>query len=1046
MKSQISRDAYQPERHYSGVYLQQGRMILDADWNELTDIQKAALVAALRDAVSGTLAGGGAVPGGAPRVGGLGLVDVAAAGDPPDIRIRPGALYVEGVPARLDAAAPVEVTKQADYPIQADYPAQSLHLYADVWERTVTALNGTAPDPADPDKRLRPSPLMDAALHGADTATRSQTLLQVKWCADSLDPLDPAVNPAIGDALLTLKLNLVSSGGDKCDPCASQVKADERLGNYLFRVEVHDYDRTGHWLTLKWSRDNGAEACAVAAMPDGFGQGEWLWEWFDDATERLLGNHFAANPKKLRGLIKATCTTPTGADEPKDYVRQWDGAIRINLDTGNLAPAAGFPSQDRGVPLQKGPVASPAPGRVDFSAGVLRINLEHLELTLATQGRAFVPGDYWLAPVREAKDASGDTVLAAAPPRGVRHHYLFLGAIAINRKLVVQDDAYRRRMSFPPLTDLTARDVGFSDHCAGLYAGARNVQEALDNLCAIDAADIAYPLPGCAGNTVRERLKPHLDPDGDNKLTVKIALDTLLCQLNAGALPYTVPACVTPASVGGRLGLSAGAATPLAPVVDKLLCEFTAADLPIDKTDTALCSDLQSPAVATVQDALRALCLKSGGCAVTVSTPEHLGLLLDQFAKDKEVLDLWLCLKAGTYPLGDLPAIAGKRSLRLSGEGPESVRITFAGTRLAVDADEVILENLALSFTTGNGQLAIRAQESRTTGCHFDRTSSIANNPAMISVAGRGSGACRLHWRGNNLYAQVKTKSGTNGANWAGVDVVGNAAVSDALLALDKPELLGNKVAYDKALMEVAKQIVVLPKDTRTQWQAKLAQSPTAAPARAPKPGTTTMAMVLGADKANVSEVMVALEDLVAQWILYESDWALRLETEKTGGLLAGNVIDGWLLLANGHENYRSPDAGIDRTTLTIPVVKAGGEELRIEDNRLAAIKANLQPGSINADHALIKQAAGYARLFLTGNSLSEPRNAVVAASFVGQGNTWYRSPGEDGPMGSVIAMRATFTGNLLEGYGDNANLTGTVREGLLASMGNVLIDLEPAH
>ena len=57
MKTQISRDSFLPEQRYSGVYLQQGRMILDADWNELTDIQKAQLVNALRDAIRTTVAG-----------------------------------------------------------------------------------------------------------------------------------------------------------------------------------------------------------------------------------------------------------------------------------------------------------------------------------------------------------------------------------------------------------------------------------------------------------------------------------------------------------------------------------------------------------------------------------------------------------------------------------------------------------------------------------------------------------------------------------------------------------------------------------------------------------------------------------------------------------------------------------------------------------------------------------------------------------------------------------------------------------------------------
>ncbi|MDD4882090.1 MAG: DUF6519 domain-containing protein [Gallionellaceae bacterium] len=1022
MKSQISRDSFQPGQHYSGVYLQQGRMILDADWNELTDIQKAGLVAALRDAISGTLVQDGGIPGGAPRVGGLAIVAVPDGSA--NIRIQPGALYVDGVPARLDGKDVLEIDQQPDYPIVADYGGQNLNLYADVWERTVTAL-----ERAD---------LMDAALHGADTATRSQTLLQVKWCSDTLDPLDEDKNPAIGNAPLTLMLRLIASGGDACDPCASQVKVDERLGNYLFRVEVHDYDPATQWLTLKWSRDNGAEACAVAAMPNGFNQGDWVWEYFDDDTERLLGNHFASNPKKLRGLIKETCVTPIGANEAKQYCRQWDGYLKIKLDSGSLS------GRDRGVALATGPAASQAHGRVDLTGGLLRINLELMELSLATTGKRFVPGDYWLAEVREAADTSGDTVLAAAPPRGVRHHYLYLGALAVNKKLAKEDDAFARRMAFPPLTDITADKVGFDNKCTGLYASARNVQQALDYLCAIDASDIAYTLPACTGNTLRDLLKATLDPNSDNRLTVKDALDNLLCQLDAGHLPYTVPACAGGASVRDGLGLAAGA-SQVGPVLDKLLCGFNASHLPIKKPDASLCSDLQSASVVTVQDALRALCEKSGGCAVTVTSPEHLGLLLQEFAQSSTATDLWLCLKSGTYPLGTLPAIADKRSLRISGEGSESVSVTFAGATLAIEADEVILENLSLAFSTGSGQLAIQAAVAQTRGCRFARTSNGANGPAMISIAGQGSAACRMAWHDNTLYAQIKSSSLTDGSQWAGVDVVGNARLSKALLNLGKPELLADKVAYDEALIAVARQIVVLPKADRATWKTKLDQVATPrAAARAPKAGTAALSEVLAADKLTVTEAAAAVEDLIAQWVTYAPDWALRLETAKVGGLLSDNAVDGWLLLGNGVAGYRNPDAGVDGTTLAGNTVKAGGEDLHIENNQLAAIKANLATGSVNAGRALTKQASGYARLFLVGNSLAETRNAVVTASFVGQGNTWYRAASADTPMGSVIADRATFTGNLLEGYTDNADLTGTVRSGRLASVGNVLIDLVP--
>jgi hypothetical protein len=186
-------------------------MIVDADVNEAADIAKTRLEAALGDVVAS----------GAPRTGAL---SVARSGS--TLAITPGRVYAEGVPARLDGAGPIAITAQPDYRNPPAFALAALKVYADVWERPVSALE----DPA----------LQDAGLHGADTATRTRTMLQVKWCGSGLDPLDPLVNPRIGDA--TLMLTLISTLGepDACDPCADEVSVDERIGNYLFRVEVHE--------------------------------------------------------------------------------------------------------------------------------------------------------------------------------------------------------------------------------------------------------------------------------------------------------------------------------------------------------------------------------------------------------------------------------------------------------------------------------------------------------------------------------------------------------------------------------------------------------------------------------------------------------------------------------------------------------------------------------------------------------------------------------------------------------------------------------------
>nr|WP_320010953.1 DUF6519 domain-containing protein [uncultured Desulfobulbus sp.] len=991
MKTQISNNSFQADKNYSGVYLQQGRMITDADWNELTDIEKTRLHSALADLVAG----------GAPR-GSYGLRIIADPEGSTNVYIQPGRLYAEGVPAELRADAKLSIDKQPDYPLQADFSGQSLHLYADIWERSMTALEDES--------------LMDPGLHGADTATRTQTMLQVKWSPSSgsnaLDPRDAKLNPAQGSGELKLRLALITGSADSCDPCASQANVDERIGNYLFRVEVHHYDASTNILTLKWSRDNGSEACRLDGMPPGFNQGPWVWEFYSDETEQLLGNHFAPNAKNMRGLLRETFTVPTGASEPKTYVRQWDGYLTIDLKTLSN-PTHILNGMDRGVPLAQGAAASASHGRVSVSDGILSINLERMELHLQTKERQFVPGDYWLATVRESVQVSGQYVLPAmdgltepatgATPCGIRHHYLYLGEIGINKRLIDQGDAFMRRMSFPPLTNIQAEDIGFSNTCSGLYGSAENLQQALDTLCSIDASDIAYPMPVCTGGevTVRQRLTAALDPDDDGKLNVGHALDTLLCRLKADSLP-------------------------------------------VNKLDSDLCTDLKIDEVVTVQDALKVLCSKSSdGCAVVVRSSSHFVLLLEEFSKQDDAQDLWLCLPAGTYELPVSLTISGKRSLRISGQAQEAVHVSFGGSHLTLVADEVVLENLTLNFTSGNGQLVLSTGLSTTRGCSFGRTSTTENGPAMVTLGGQGSSTCRLHWE-HNTFAATARKSTDSGATWLDTLGAGNIAIKKGLGLLSNAALLENTVAYDKAVHAVAKEIIKLPQAERTVWKNNLVT--VSAPQRlalagVKRVGAASLIATLGNEKPSTLEVVTAVKELVAVWIQYQPAYALRLESAKVGGLLNKNEFSGWLLLANGVSGYHPPRVAVVGSTVDGDVVESSGEDLYIEDNSLAGIKANLPSGSLNGQNRLTQQVSGYGRIFFKGNTLEQGLNSLVAAHFLGEGNTWNRE-NEAEPLGSVIGHRGVFNGNLVEFDADALWVTSTIRKDRVISSGNLGVNL----
>jgi hypothetical protein len=867
MKTQISRDSFDLAKRYSGVYLQQGRMIVDADLNELADIVKTRLAGALADAVGS----------GAPRVGAL-----AIAKSGPTFVIQPGRVYADGVPARLDAAAPIALTDQADYRNPPALPTNNLRIYADVWERPVTALEDNT--------------LQDAGLHGADTATRSKTMLQVKWCNAAINPLDRnGPNPRHGNALLTLKLRLITAGADPCDPCAAEVAIDERIGNYLFRVEVHDVftDAGETHIVLKWSRDNGAEAYPSNAYPADFDQGAWVWEFFDSDSENLLGHHFPAGQKRRRGVIRDTFTRPD-APSPNAFVRQWDGFAEFNLNTGALVTG-----RDRGVNLSTG-LADTAHAfvRINSGAGTIRINLELLELTFTYGGKSFVAGDYWQVAVREAIDKSGDVVLGRAgaeEPRGIQHHYVVLADVDGSGNVVAFTDACRRRMRFPRLTDLRAEDVGFTNSCSDVYGAAENVQQALDAVCNIGAEDVGYTVPTCgtaAAPSVRSLLAslPGF-PDRDavpKRPSVKDILDYLMCDLNAARLPYdgnlqsgrwadineggtpplnvqqaldtlvanldgsdisaALPACVDGTGSGSStmqqlLGVAGGSQTVLE-WLRRLYCDVRATHIPLDRS-RLVCADLATDAsVVSVQDALDKLCQTAGhGCEITVPVGE-LEKRLREFAAS-DVRDIALCLLPGTHVIGEPISVTGKRSIRITG-APVASQIRFLGAMNVVEASAIALEDLTLVLS-GGAQLQLNGEDVSSVRCHYARS---AGAPSTVPGVRIGAQVSRMRWH-HNLMSDSWLRQRPPSVDFTDVELVGNARVAGAFRRLfEEPDVFIDAEVFNATLNEITDAVATMPAADRKRWAAVIeARTPPAGPVPGVNPRRTTTGK--GASKAS---------------------------------------------------------------------------------------------------------------------------------------------------------------------------------------------------
>ncbi|WP_020588526.1 DUF6519 domain-containing protein [Desulfobacter curvatus] len=474
MKIQISRNSRQKGRHYSSVCHQQGRMLTDSDLTEQALIARDRVSEALRDVIGS----------GTPRHGGL--VRITADGSP---GLFWGRVYVDGVPAVVaaDETADSEsfnYASQLFYPQAPDLPDGDFRFYVDVWERSVIWLE---------DDMLR-----DPGLHGADTTARTQTMAQVKWCARDLDPLCEDINPTMGNARLGLVLRSLSAGADPCDPCADELELNEPVGNYLFRAEIHDvhYDENNRadWIILKWSSENGAEAYKTTDVPPDFSGSQYVYEYFDEVTEKRLGNHLArdgAGARSIDGLRPALENDFSSASPgAKTCVRRWDGWCRIEKEGSNWQVTQGF---EGNLDLGRG-IGSGNPGHVTQGGAAVAIELRMITLSLELGDLNMIAGDYWTVPVRESVHRQGDVLLqgdtagTGALPEGEVHHYLTLVDVLDENVMVLAGDSSCdeydpcRFVQFPSLTELRAEDICFDNQICSMPE-AVTVQDALDTLC-----------------------------------------------------------------------------------------------------------------------------------------------------------------------------------------------------------------------------------------------------------------------------------------------------------------------------------------------------------------------------------------------------------------------------------------------------------------------------------------------------------------------------------------------------------------------------------
>lgn len=457
MKGDFTRDTFDPLKHFSRVLQQQGRVQVEADFNE-----QAAILLHYLQTFAADLIG----PFGGPESDlGFALLPNAAQIDklsPPeperlkadkeqlellfkklktnalDFVISKGRYYVGGVLCEND--------NYALYSEQANYAPDVLQklkppflFYLDVWERHLTYVE---------DQQIR-----EVALGGADTASRAKVEWQVKFWPQSEDERDKPPNKLTRDDVLKdwkswaerfqpahrgLLKAKVKGGEGTGEPCIISPDARYRgAENQLYRVEIHK-PGAAETATFKWSRENGSvvfpivRAGGASVTLANLGRDPRLGlkvnDWVEFVDDELALNNSAKKLFQVAEIepIDFTVTLRVGDGEAvptydekstiHPLLRRWDHKGEARKESkegaqGNLLnDGAVVVSEEKWLTLEDG-----------------------LQIQFQKDGN-YQTGDYWLIPARTAtgdiewRQEGGNP--AALPPQGVRHYFAPLAIVA----------------------------------------------------------------------------------------------------------------------------------------------------------------------------------------------------------------------------------------------------------------------------------------------------------------------------------------------------------------------------------------------------------------------------------------------------------------------------------------------------------------------------------------------------------------------------------------------------------------------------------------
>ncbi len=464
-KGDFTRDTFYRLSHFSRVLMQQGRVQLDADWNEQVDILLCYLRTLTVDLVGPRAARGNGFM--ITRAKKSASTTTSSPGF--TINVGSGHYYIDGILVENDRD---DVFYTFDAQQRLNNPA--FLVYLDVWERQVTYIEN---------KFIREVAL---GILGPDTATRAMVVWQVRvrnTMPDGTTPIpSPIPTPKATPTQFTDQLDtdwvpnwipaiesphrgrLKAKTGDvsrqDTTPCIispeSRFRGNE---NQLYRVEIHKGGLAGSGgATFKWSRENG---CVVFPISDlagkvveldtlgrdkrfGLKQDDWVEIVDDDYylqdSPLPLVQIDTVDITSMQVILKNAPGSLIGQDLAKHpFLRRWDQNGAEDLD-GEAVTV-----DEKGIAIME--------STDDTNWFTLEDNIQiQFRAADPSTHNSYRPGDYWLIPARIAignvewpLDDSGSP--KALKPHGVEHHYAPLAFVSLTSEKIGQICDLRRTLT-----------------------------------------------------------------------------------------------------------------------------------------------------------------------------------------------------------------------------------------------------------------------------------------------------------------------------------------------------------------------------------------------------------------------------------------------------------------------------------------------------------------------------------------------------------------------------------------------------------------------